>query len=62
MVKRYAYVRDQMIEGGPACAEDVRARRYPDPDHAYTMAPDDLRPMKSHVAPAGEPFTGCRSL
>jgi 3-methyl-2-oxobutanoate hydroxymethyltransferase len=40
-VKRYANVRDQMIEGVQAYAADVRARRYPEPDHEYTMAPDE---------------------
>ena len=41
-VKRYADVRGQMIAGVEAFAEDVRARRYPEPDHGYTMAPDEL--------------------
>jgi 3-methyl-2-oxobutanoate hydroxymethyltransferase len=40
-VKRYANVRDQMVEGVQAYAADVRARRYPEPDHEYTMAPDE---------------------
>jgi 3-methyl-2-oxobutanoate hydroxymethyltransferase len=40
-VKRYANVREQMIEGVEAYAADVRARRYPEPDHEYTMAPDE---------------------
>ena len=41
-VKRYANVREQMIEGVSAFAEDVRARRYPEPEHGYTMAPDEI--------------------
>jgi 3-methyl-2-oxobutanoate hydroxymethyltransferase len=40
-VKRYANVREQMVEGVEAYAADVRARRYPEPDHEYTMAPDE---------------------
>ena len=40
-VKRYANVRDQMVAGVHAFAEDVRARRYPEPEHGYTMAPDE---------------------
>jgi len=40
-VKRYANVREQMIEGVQAYAADVRARRYPELDHEYTMAPDE---------------------
>ena len=40
-VKRYADVRGEMIRGVQAFAEDVRTRRYPEPDHGYTMAPDE---------------------
>jgi len=40
-VKRYANVREQMVAGVEAFAEDVRERRYPEPDHEYTMAPDE---------------------
>ena len=40
-VKRYANVREQMVEGVQAYAEDVRTRKYPEPDHEYTMAPDE---------------------
>ena len=40
-VKRYANVREQMVAGVQAFAEDVRQRRYPEPDHEYTMAPDE---------------------
>ena len=41
-VKRYANVRDAMIEGVKAFAEDVRTRRYPEPEHGYTIAPDEI--------------------
>jgi 3-methyl-2-oxobutanoate hydroxymethyltransferase len=40
-VKRYANVREQMIAGVQAYAADVRERRYPEPEHGYTMAPDE---------------------
>ena len=40
-VKRYADVRGEMVRGVQAFAEDVRMRRYPEPDHGYTMAPDE---------------------
>ncbi|HYH60020.1 MAG TPA: 3-methyl-2-oxobutanoate hydroxymethyltransferase [Thermoleophilaceae bacterium] len=40
-VKRYANVREQMVAGVEAYAADVRTRRYPEPDHEYTMAPDE---------------------
>jgi 3-methyl-2-oxobutanoate hydroxymethyltransferase len=62
-VKRYANVREQMIEGVRAFAEDVRARRYPEPEHGYTMAPDELERLHELVGEGtGEPFTGGFSL
>jgi 3-methyl-2-oxobutanoate hydroxymethyltransferase len=30
-----------MVAGVEAFAEDVRRRRYPEPEHGYTMAPDE---------------------
>jgi 3-methyl-2-oxobutanoate hydroxymethyltransferase len=62
-VKRYANVREQMIEGVRAFTEDVRARRYPEPEHGYTMAPDELERLHALVGEGtGEPFTGGFSL
>jgi 3-methyl-2-oxobutanoate hydroxymethyltransferase len=61
-VKRYADIKQQMIEGVRAFAEDVRERRYPEPEHGYTMAPDEVERMHSLLDQAGEPFTGGRSL
>jgi 3-methyl-2-oxobutanoate hydroxymethyltransferase len=49
-VKRYANVREQMVAGVRAYAEDVRARRYPEPDHGYTMAPDELERLRAVLA------------
>ncbi len=40
-VKRYADVRTAMIDGVADYASDVRERRYPAPEHGYTMAPDE---------------------
>jgi 3-methyl-2-oxobutanoate hydroxymethyltransferase len=62
-VKRYAEVRKEMVEGVRHFAEEVRARSYPEPDHGYTMAPDEVERL--HVLlqeHAGEPFTGGPSL
>ena len=62
-VKQYANVREQMIEGVRAFAEDVRARRYPEPEHGYTMAPDELERLHVMIGEGtGEPFTGGFSL
>jgi 3-methyl-2-oxobutanoate hydroxymethyltransferase len=41
-VKRYGNMREAMVEGVAAFAEDVRERRYPAPEHGYTMAPDEV--------------------
>ena len=62
-VKQYANVREQMIEGVKAFADDVRARRYPEPEHEYTMAPDELERLQVLIGEGtGEPFTGGFSL
>jgi 3-methyl-2-oxobutanoate hydroxymethyltransferase len=49
-VKRYANVREAMIGGVAAFAEDVRERRYPEPDHGYTMAPDEAERLRELLA------------
>jgi 3-methyl-2-oxobutanoate hydroxymethyltransferase len=62
-VKRYASVRDEMIRGVSAFAEEVRARRYPEPEHGYTMAPDEIARLHQLLGEqTGEPFTGGFSL
>ena len=50
-VKRYANVREQMVAGVNAFAEDVRTRRYPAPEHGYTMAPDERERLRALLAP-----------
>ena len=49
-VKRYANVREQMVAGVRAFAEDVRARRYPEEEHGYTMAPDERERLRALLA------------
>jgi 3-methyl-2-oxobutanoate hydroxymethyltransferase len=62
-VKRYGDVREQMIAGVRAFAADVRERRYPAPEHGYTMAPDEVERLQEQLGgQAGEPFTGGFSL
>ena len=46
-VKHYANVREQMIAGVSAFAEEVRTRRYPEPEHGYTMAPDEIERLQA---------------
>jgi len=62
-VKRYANVRDEMINGVAAFADEVRARRYPEAEHGYTMAPDEIARLHELLQEqTGEPFTGGFSL
>ena len=52
-----------MIKGVSAFAEDVRTRRYPEPEHGYTMAPDEIERLHELLREStGEPFTGGYSL
>ncbi len=41
-VKRYANLQQEMNDGVTAYAEDVRARRYPGPEHTYSIDPGEL--------------------
>jgi 3-methyl-2-oxobutanoate hydroxymethyltransferase len=52
-VKRYGNVRQAMIDGVAAFAEDVRGRRYPEPEHGYTMAPDEIERLRALVDDGG---------
>jgi 3-methyl-2-oxobutanoate hydroxymethyltransferase len=62
-VKRYGNVREEMVKGVTAYTAEVRERRYPAPEHGYTMAPDEVERLHAFVdEPAGEPFTGGFSL
>jgi 3-methyl-2-oxobutanoate hydroxymethyltransferase len=62
-VKRYATVREEMIRGVTAFADEVRARRYPEEEHGYTMAPDEIARLHELLhEQTGEPFTGGLSL
>jgi 3-methyl-2-oxobutanoate hydroxymethyltransferase len=49
-VKRYGNIREQMIEGVGRYAEEVRTRKYPEPDHTYTMAPDEAARLRAELA------------
>src|SRR3712207_9421920 len=52
-VKRYADLLDEMVAGVAAYAADVRERRYPGPEHAYSIPDEELarfRDRKSVVS------------
>jgi 3-methyl-2-oxobutanoate hydroxymethyltransferase len=64
-VKRYEKIRERMIEGVRNFATDVRERRYPEPEHGYEMAPDEverLRALLGEHTDDREPFTGGPTL
>jgi hypothetical protein len=51
-----------MVRGLSAFVADVRERRYPEEEHGYTMAPDEIDRLHALLEHAGEPFTGGPSL
>jgi 3-methyl-2-oxobutanoate hydroxymethyltransferase len=56
-------VREEMIRGVSAFADEVRTRRYPEEEHGYTMAPDEIARLHELLREqTGEPFTGGLSL
>jgi 3-methyl-2-oxobutanoate hydroxymethyltransferase len=62
-VKQYASVREEMVKGVTAFADEVRSRRYPEEQHEYTMAPDEIARLHELLREqTGEPFTGGLSL
>src|SRR4029077_3587074 len=45
-VKRYANLQQEMNAGVAAYAEDVRPRRYPAPEHTYSIDPGELEQLR----------------
>ena len=48
-VKRYANLQQEMNAGEAAFAEDVRARRYPGPEHTYSIDPAELADLHARL-------------
>ena len=48
-VKRYADVGGEMLRGLQAYAEEVRTRRFPGPEHAYGIAPEELHRLREQL-------------
>src|ERR1700741_1568268 len=46
-VKRYANLQQEMNDGVAAFAEDVRLRRYPGPEHSYSIDPVELDELRA---------------
>jgi 3-methyl-2-oxobutanoate hydroxymethyltransferase len=48
-VKRYADLKTQMVEAVREYADDVRARRFPGPEHTYSIDPEELAELRSRL-------------
>ncbi len=48
-VKRYAEIHDRMVEGVRAYADEVRARRFPDAEHVYSVDPAEVEELKRYL-------------
>jgi 3-methyl-2-oxobutanoate hydroxymethyltransferase len=48
-VKRYADVHEAMREGVARYAEEVRSRRFPEPDHVYGVEPSELAEFQRYL-------------
>ncbi len=49
-VKRYANLLEEMASGVTAFAEDVRARRFPGPEHGYSIPEEELAGFRAELA------------
>ena len=48
-VKRYASLQDEMAAGVAAFADDVRSRRYPAPEHGYSIDEAELKAFEEEL-------------
>ncbi|MBP2437764.1 3-methyl-2-oxobutanoate hydroxymethyltransferase [Microbacterium amylolyticum] len=48
-VRRYANVRETMIEGVTAYADEVRSGAYPAPEHTYGMPAEEASRLREHI-------------
>ena len=49
-MKRYAELRQPMVDAVTAYAEEVRTRVFPGPEHAYGVAPEEMERLKEMLA------------
>jgi 3-methyl-2-oxobutanoate hydroxymethyltransferase len=54
-VKRYAALKEEMVAGVWAYADDVRAGRFPGPEHAYSIDPEELTDLRAALGAYREP-------
>ncbi len=50
-VKRYANVKQGMVAGVRDYADEVRGRRFPGPEHSYSIAAEELELLRGRWAP-----------
>jgi 3-methyl-2-oxobutanoate hydroxymethyltransferase len=48
-VKRYGHVHDDMVAGVRAYADDVRNGRFPEPEHTYSIDPEELDGLRAYL-------------
>lgn len=48
-VKRFAHVKREMLRGVRAYADEVRGRRFPAAEHAYSIAPEELERLRDQL-------------
>jgi 3-methyl-2-oxobutanoate hydroxymethyltransferase len=48
--KRYANLRVEMVEAVREYADEVRTRRFPGPEHVYSIDPDELAVLRERLA------------
>jgi 3-methyl-2-oxobutanoate hydroxymethyltransferase len=53
-VQRYADLQDEMNAGVAAFAADVRERRYPGPEHSYTIDATELAELRAELSALSE--------
>jgi 3-methyl-2-oxobutanoate hydroxymethyltransferase len=51
--KRYANLREEMVAGVRAFAQEVRERRFPTADHTYSVSPEELARFQELAAAEG---------
>jgi 3-methyl-2-oxobutanoate hydroxymethyltransferase len=49
-VETFANVGEEMVRGVRAYTEAVRSRAFPRPEHAYSIAPEELERLKAAVS------------
>ena len=48
-VKRYAELREEMIEAVGEYAREVRERAFPGPEHTYSIEPEELETFRRYL-------------